>query len=64
VDRNITALDFSINANVKSPSKNTIVLQRRQSVRQALSQNQLQLSLQAHVDMPKEVVTGDLIRVR
>jgi membrane-bound lytic murein transglycosylase D len=64
VDHRFATVDVTIDANVNTPAKNTIVLQRRQSVRQALGQYQLNLTAQQQMDMPKDLVAGDLIRVR
>ena len=64
VNHQSAPIDFAIDANVNAPAKNTIVLQRRQSVRQALNQSQLSMTTQQQMTMPKDLVTGDLIRVR
>jgi len=64
VNHQSAPIDFAIDANVNAPTKNTIVLQRRQSVRQALTQSQLSMTAQQQMNMPKDLVTGDLIRVR
>jgi hypothetical protein len=64
VNHQSAPIDFAIDANVNAPAKNTIVLQRRQSVRQALTQSQLSMTAQQQMNMPKDLVTGDLIRVR
>jgi len=64
VDHRLATVDFAIDAHVNGPVKNTIVLQRRQSVRQALGQYQLNLTAQQQMEMPKDLVAGDMIRVR
>jgi len=64
VQHQVSKVDFAIDANINAPTKNTIVLQRRQSVRQALGQNQLNLTSQHQMDLPKDLANGDLIRVR
>ena len=64
VQHQTSKVDFAIDANVYTPAKNTIVLQRRQSVRQALGQYQLNMSSQQQMDLPKDLANGDLIRVR
>lgn len=64
ISSNATSVNFTIDANVKAPVKNTIVLHRRQSVSQALSLNRVNFASAQNIDMPKGVINGDLIRVR
>ena len=56
---------FCMNPVIKEQVNNTLVLQRRQSVRQALNQYKLNnnISLKA-CDMPGSFCTGDVLRVR
>lgn len=61
--RNEDEVEFSINPNVKSPAKNTIVLQRRQSVRSAINQNQLSVESFSSLEMPVQASPGDMIRL-
>jgi hypothetical protein len=46
------------------PVKNTIVVQRRQCIRQALDQLRLEESDTPSLHAFKEVTTGDVIRLR
>ena len=64
VEQKDAAFDFAIDANFHAPVKTTIVLHRRQSVRQALSQYHLDINPQQEMELPKELASGDLIRIR
>lgn len=58
-------VSFEIVPVLKEQSTNTMVLQRRQSIRQALNQYQLSNSVSnATCDLPGNVCAGDVVRVR
>ncbi len=58
-------VSFEIIPVLKEHATNTLVLQRRQSIRQALNQYQLSNSvINATCDMPGNVCAGDVVRVR
>lgn len=63
VDYTHATVDVAITPMVRPAAKNTIVLQRRQSVRTALYQNQLTFGTLESIHVPKEATTGDMIRV-
>lgn len=56
-------IDKAIKPVVQKTGQNTIVLQRRQSVRSALFQNQLTLQSVSLQDITREATTGERIRV-
>ncbi len=65
VDQRSQDVSFEIAPVVKEQSTNTLVLQRRQSVRQALNQYQLSNSVSnATCDLPGNVCAGDVVRVK
>lgn len=55
--------DFAITPCIKETPKNTIVLQRRQSIRTALYQHQLSTELSSFESLPKDAAPGDMIRI-
>jgi membrane-bound lytic murein transglycosylase D len=63
VETNTVQFDFNILPVIRPAAKNLIVLQRRQSVRSALTQNQLGLEHLQALELPKDAATGDMIRV-
>lgn len=62
--RTNTDVAFDIDPVVKAQPQNTIVLQRRQSVRQALNSYQLNNVSTTMCDMPGNVCAGDVVRVK
>ena len=65
VDQRSQDVSFEIAPVVKEQSTNTLVLQRRQSIRQALNQYQLSNSVSnATCDLSGNVCAGDVVRVR
>jgi len=64
VDYHTTSVAFDINPVIKEQAQNTIVLQRRQSVRQALNNNQLANVSTTMCDLPGNACTGGVVRVR
>lgn len=65
VDQRSQDVSFEIAPVVKEQSTNTLVLQRRQSIRQALNQYQLSNSVSnATCDLPGNVCAGDVVRVK
>jgi len=64
VDYHTTSVAFDINPVIKEQVQNTIVLQRRQSVRQALNNNQLANISTTMCELPGNACTGGVVRVR
>jgi hypothetical protein len=64
VNFHTTSVEFDINPVIKEQAQNTIVLQRRQSVRQALNNNQLANISTTMCDLPGNACTGGVIKVR
>jgi membrane-bound lytic murein transglycosylase D len=65
VDNRTTDVRFAIDPVIKEQSTNTLVLQRRQSVRQALNQYHPNSSLTLTTCyMPSSLVTGDVVRMK
>ena len=64
VNYHTTSVEFDINPVIKEQVQNTIVLQRRQSVRQALNNNQLANVSTTMCDLPGNACTGGVIKVR
>ena len=65
VEYNTPEVQFDIYPVVKQQCTNTLVLQRRQSVRQALNQNPFCTNAPlSSLDMPASLVAGDVVRVR
>jgi membrane-bound lytic murein transglycosylase D len=65
VEYNTPDVQFNINPVIREQCSNTLVLQRRQSVRQALNQNPLCTDANlSSFDMPASLVAGDVVRVK
>ena len=65
IEYNTPNVQFDIYPVVKQQCTNTLVLQRRQSVRQALNQNPFCTNAPlSSLDMPSSLVAGDVVRVR